>query len=167
VRNALLNIAILLVGLLGTAAHAPAADGPQKSQKSASKTNTDLEIEQNIRTKLAKSKLAADHFTVSVAHGVATIEGVTGVPQHKGVMTRMAKASGAVSVRNNIRMSAVGKVKTTAVFAKTRSRTKGVPGHTGSSVPVSQSPNPAQIPHATVLPPNVSQQPVISNKNNN
>jgi len=152
---------MLLVTFLGAAAHAPAADGPQKSQKSASKTDADLEMEQNIRAKLAKSKLAADHFTVSVSHGVATIEGVTDVPQHKGVMTRMAKASGAVSVRNFIRMSAAGKAKATAAFAKTPSNAKGFPAHTGTSAPAPRTPNSAQVPHATVLPP----ESAVTNRN--
>jgi hypothetical protein len=72
---------------------------------SQSKTLPDAQIERNMKTKLAKSKLSADHFTFSVQNGVVTIEGKTNVMQHKGVMTRMAKTSGAVAVRNNIKIS--------------------------------------------------------------
>jgi len=139
VRNACLYTAIVLIAFFGCAPPAPAA------QKSVSKTDTDREIEQKIQTKLAKSKLAADHFKVSVSRGVATIEGATDVPQHKGVMTRMAKAAGATAVSNNIRVSAAGKAKATEALAKARSKTQSVP------VPANSS-NSAQLPHAKVLP---------------
>jgi osmotically-inducible protein OsmY len=132
---------VALIAFLGGARHAPAA------QKSLSKTDADRKIEQKIQTKLAKSKLAADHFTVSVSNGVATIEGATDVPQHKGVMTRMVKTAGATAVSNNIRVSAAGKAKATETFAKARSKPRSVPVRPGSS-------NPPQLPHAKVLPPN-------------
>lgn len=118
--------------------------------KSASTAASDQDIRQKIEAKLAKSKLAADHFSVSVSHGVATIEGVTDVPQHKGVMTRMAKAAGATAVRNNVRVSDAGKAKTADAFA--RARAKSTASHTGTSAPGSQSINSAQLPRAKVLP---------------
>jgi osmotically-inducible protein OsmY len=145
VRNAFLYIAVVLIAFSGGAAHAPAATN------SASKTDTDREIEQKIQTKLTKSKLAADHFTVSVSHGVATLEGTTDVPQHKGVMTRMAKAAGATAVSNHIRVSAAGKAKATEAFAKARS--KSAPKSAGGP----QSSNSVQLPHAKVLTPNKTQ----------
>jgi len=82
------------------------------------KTPADAQIERSIKTKLTKSKLNADHFTVSVTKGVATIEGSTNVMQHKGVMTRMAKSCGAVSVQNNIRVSDAAKAKAAAKSVK-------------------------------------------------
>jgi hypothetical protein len=139
VRNALLYIAVALIAFLG---HAPQAPG---AQKSVSKSDNDREIEQKIQIKLAKSKLAADHFTVSVSHGVATIEGNTDVAQHKGVMTRMVKAAGATAVSNNIRVSAAGKAKATEAFANARSKSGNVPVR----APASKS---TQLPHAKVLP---------------
>jgi len=143
---------LILLIALSSGAVSPAAEGPPSPQKSASKTDTDRKIEQNLQAKLAKSKLAADHFTVSVSHGIATIEGVTDVPQHKGVMTRMAKASGAVGVRNNIRMSAAAKGKTTEALAKARAKSRKVRAPTGTSAGPLKSSNLPQIPHAKVLP---------------
>lgn len=141
-RNALLYIAIVLIAFPG---HAPQASAAQKSP--VSKTDSDREIQQKIQGKLAKSKLAADHFTVSVSHGVATIEGNTDVAQHKGVMTRMAKAAGATAVSNNIRVSAAGKAKATEAFAKTRSQSRNVAIRAEAS-------KSTQLPHAKVLPAN-------------
>ena len=66
---------------------------------------SDAEIEQTIRTKLAKSKIGKDGFQVHVKGGVVTWEGRTGVLQHKGAATRMAKSAGAVRVVNNIAVS--------------------------------------------------------------
>ena len=66
---------------------------------------SDAEIERNIRTKLAKSKIGKDGFTVKVKGGVVTWEGTTSVVQHKGSATRMARSSGAVEVVNNIKIS--------------------------------------------------------------
>jgi len=146
VRNALLYISVLLLALFGSAPYTTAA---QNSGSKTSKTDTDREIELKIQTKLTKSKLAGDRFTVSVSHGVATLEGATDVPQHKGVMTRMAKSAGATAVSNNIRVSAAGKAKATAAFAKARSKPQSVPVRAGS-------PNSPQVPHATVLPKHFS-----------
>jgi hypothetical protein len=129
-----------------------AAPAAKTSPKSPVKNTGDAEIEMNIRARLAKSKLAADHFTVSVTRGVATLQGVTDVAQHKGVMTRMAKAAGAIAVRNNIQVSAAGKAKTAAAFAKARSRPAQGASHTGTSAPGTKRTIPTQIPHATVLP---------------
>lgn len=123
---------------------------PKTASKSAPRAESDQDIRQRIEAKLAKSKLAADHFTVSVSHGVATIEGVTDVPQHKGVMTRMAKAAGATAVRNNVRVSDAGKAKTAEAFGRARSKSTGP--RTGTSAPAPPSVNAAQLPRAKVLP---------------
>lgn len=80
----------------------------------------DVQIERTIRAKLSRSKIAADHFTVSVKDGVATFEGKTNVIQHKGVATRMAKTSGAIGVQNHIQISEEAKARAAAKLAKAR-----------------------------------------------
>jgi hypothetical protein len=158
VRNAFLYIPLILIAICGTVRPLPAADSARAAQKdspkSASKTAADFEIERKIQAKLAKSKLAADHFTASVSHGVATLDGVTDVAQHKGVMTRMAKSAGAASVRNNIQVTAKGRARAAAAFAKARSRAAGVATRTGASGSPAKRSNSTQLPHATVLPQN-------------
>jgi BON domain len=67
---------------------------------------SDAEIEATIRAKLAKSKIGQDGFQVHVKDRVATWTGTTGVMQHKGAATRMAKSAGAIQVTNNIKVSA-------------------------------------------------------------
>ena len=92
----------------------------------------DAEIEHSIRLRFAKSKINAEHFTVSVQNGIATIDGKTGVIQHKGVATRLAKSGGAVAIRNRIQISEEARAKAAARLA----------GRGGES----------QIARATVLP---------------
>lgn len=69
----------------------------------------DKEIEAAIRAKLAKSKIGQDGFKVRVQGGVAYWEGSTGIVQHKGSATRMAKTAGARRVVNNITISDAAK----------------------------------------------------------
>ena len=95
---------------------------------------SDAQIERTIRAKFTKSKINAEHFTVSVQNGVATIEGKTNVIQHKGVATRLAKRSGAIAVKNQIQVSDEARAKAAAKLAKYRA------GDT-------------EITRATVLPP--------------
>jgi len=64
----------------------------------------DVQIESNIRTRLAKSVIGKDGFTVRVQGGVAYWDGTTNVVQHKGAATRMAKSAGAKKVVNNIKI---------------------------------------------------------------
>ena len=71
----------------------------------------DKAIESVIRIKLAKSKIGKDGFTVRVQGGVAYREGATGVVQHKGAATRMARTSGAIQVINNIKISDEAKLR--------------------------------------------------------
>lgn len=80
----------------------------------------DAQIEQTIRAKFAKSKINAEHFTVTVQNGVATIQGKTNVIQHKGVATRLARTGGAVAVRNHIEVSEAAKAKAAAKLAQYR-----------------------------------------------
>jgi len=94
----------------------------------------DAQIERAIRAKFAKSKINAEHFTVSVQNGVATIDGKSNVIQHKGVATRLAKTGGALAVQNHIVISEEARAKAAAKLAQARG------GET-------------QLAHATVLPP--------------
>jgi len=71
----------------------------------------DKAIEAAIKSKLAKSKIGLDRFTVRVQGGVAYWDGTTNVVQHKGSATRMAKTAGALRVVNNIRVSEAAKAK--------------------------------------------------------
>jgi len=80
----------------------------------------DAQIERVIRAKFTKSKINAEHFTVSVQNGVATIDGKTNVIQHKGVATRLAKTGGALAVRNRIQISDEAKAKAGARLARYR-----------------------------------------------
>ena len=80
----------------------------------------DAQIERNIRAKFIKSKINAEHFTVSVQNGVATIEGKTNVIQHKGVATRLAKTGGALAVQNHIQVSEAARAKAAAKLAQSR-----------------------------------------------
>lgn len=80
----------------------------------------DAQIERNIRAKFARSKINAEHFTVSVQNGIATIEGKTNVIQHKGVATRLARSGGALAVQNKIQISEEARAKAAARLAKGR-----------------------------------------------
>ena len=84
---------------------------------------TDAQIERNIRAKFIKSKIGVDHFTVSVQNGVATLDGKTGVIQHKGVATRLAKTGGALAVQNHIQISEEARAKAAARLARYRAET--------------------------------------------
>ena len=79
-------------------------------------------IEGTIRGKLAKSKIGKDGFTVHVQGGVAFWEGATGIVQHKGAATRMAKSSGAKRVVNNIKVSDDAKQKAAGNLEQGRRR---------------------------------------------
>jgi hypothetical protein len=157
--------ALLLVAVAGpnqpVAAATRASTAKQSNAPTQLKAPADAQIERAIKNKLMKSKMNAEHFTVSVVKGVATLEGNTNVMQHKGAMTRMARSSGATSVHNNIRISPAAKNKAVASLAKGRSSQPAAqprfqpappmtsrltaPGATGNlTLP--------PIPHATVLP---------------
>jgi BON domain-containing protein len=153
---------LVLIALAGSNRPSAAAtqSGTAKQSKDAtSKNPADAQIERTIKNKLAKSKMNSDHFTVSVVKGVATLEGSTNVMQRKGAMTRMAKSSGATSVRNNIRVSDAAKNKAIASLAKGRSAPSGAPAET-KTAPAKGPPaasgkladDPASVPRATVLP---------------
>ena len=99
---------ILLACFTLAAAPRAAATAPRPT---AQNRLSDAEIERNIRTKLAKSKIGKDGFTVKVKGGVVSWEGTTNVMQHKGAATRMARTAGAVEVVNNIKISDAARAK--------------------------------------------------------
>ena len=80
---------------------------------SVSRASDDLGLSQPA-TSQAISRLRLvlkDALFVRVQGGVAYWEGATGVVQHKGAATRMAKSSGAKRVVNNIKISDEAKEK--------------------------------------------------------
>jgi hypothetical protein len=110
----LLSALVLAVAMAGLSQAAPVAK-PVTSVRMP-----DAQITSAIRAKFAKSKINADHFTVSVQNGVATIDGKTNVIQHKGVATRLAKIGGALAVQNHIVISEEARAKAAAKLAKAR-----------------------------------------------
>ena len=109
----------LFIGALGAQTKAP----PSKPMAGQGTTALqDKETEALIRTKLAKSKIGKDGFTVRVQGGVAYWDGSTNVVQHKGAATRMAKTAGAKKVVNNIRVSDAAKEAAAANLEQGRRR---------------------------------------------
>lgn len=124
----------LIAALAGWSPAATVPDKPAVKAPIAPRgPSPDEQIQNAIRLKFAKSKINAEHFTVTVRNGVATIEGKTAVIQHKGVATRLARSGGATTVRNNIQVSEEAKAKAAARLAR----------NTGGS---------ATLPKASVLP---------------
>ncbi|MES1257002.1 MAG: BON domain-containing protein [Acidobacteriota bacterium] len=125
--------ALLLAAFAGPVQPTPVvkpATGASKSVVSAPAANrrvlTDAQIERNIKARLARSKMSGkERFTVTVQDGVATLEGRTGVIQHKGVATRLARLGGALAVQNHIQISEEAKAKATARLAKYRAAGAG------------------------------------------
>ena len=109
----------LLIGTLGAQTKGPPSKPIPGQGASALQ---DKETEAVIRTKLAKSKIGKDGFTVRVQGGVAYWEGSTNVVQHKGAATRMAKTAGAKRVVNNIKMSDAAKGTASANLEQGRRR---------------------------------------------
>lgn len=98
--------------LFGCITMTVSAKAPSKPAQGVSQGRlSDAEIDRNIRTKLAKSKIGKDGFTAHVKGGVVTWEGNTNVIQHKGAATRMAKTAGALQVINNIKISDAAREK--------------------------------------------------------
>lgn len=116
----LLVLVLALPLFLGVSAPARSATTPTTRPATAARPAalSDSQIDANIRTKLAKSKIGKDGFKYRVQHGVVTWEGNTSVIQHKGSATRMAKTAGAMQVVNNIQISAAAKAKAAANLKK-------------------------------------------------
>ena len=109
----------LLAGILGfSASTSTSAKAAAVQAGHAPSQVNDAQLEATIRAKLAKSKIGKDGFRFKVQHGVVTWEGTTGVTQHKGAATRMARSSGALQVINNIRVTNASKAKTAAPLRK-------------------------------------------------
>jgi hypothetical protein len=101
-----------------------AAPPPTAATKAPAKTVqlSDAQIEKDLRARLSRSKLASQKFQFKVQGGIATIEGKTDVIQHKGVMTRMAKAAGARAVNNHIEISEAARRKAGAKLKEGQQR---------------------------------------------
>ncbi len=100
----LLRFLLLPVLAIGVCIPSRAATSTSKPTQTSVRID-DSQLESNIRTKLAKSKIGKDGFRFKVSRGIVTWEGSTLVPQHKGAATRMARTSGAVQVINNIQVA--------------------------------------------------------------
>ena len=109
----------------------------------------DATIEQNIRGRFAKSKIAEDKFTVRVERGAAIIEGTTNIIQRKGVATRLAKLGGAARVDNRIRIGEAARQKAAANL-KDRKPPPGA--HTLAKPATASQPVPQPTPQPTVIP---------------
>lgn len=86
----------------------------------AAAPKSDAEIEADIRSRLAESKISTNNFEVRVKGGTAVLTGSTSVIQHKGVATRLAKAGGARKVDNRIRISEAARKKAADGLAAAR-----------------------------------------------
>jgi osmotically-inducible protein OsmY len=129
--NRVLAVAILLAAAAGAQTVRPPANATATRPKTATKAATttaqprisDAQLEADIRARLARSKkISLDHLQVHVQGGVATLEGRTGVVQHKGAATRMAKAAGALAVNNRIQISEEAKAKAASNLENGRRR---------------------------------------------
>jgi hypothetical protein len=108
--------AFVLLAFAGSAQTTPAAKTPtpKPAQHSAS---DDVALERTIRAKFAASKISTDKFEAHVQGGVATLTGKTGVLQHKGTATRLARNAGAKAVVNKIEVSEEAREKAAANLA--------------------------------------------------
>jgi hypothetical protein len=113
---------LLMTALALTAAVAQTAAARKAPPPQGTSAQEDKAIEARIRAKLEKSKIGKDGFKVHVQGGVATWEGSTGVVQHKGAATRMAKTAGARAVVNHIQVSDEAKQKASENLASGRRR---------------------------------------------
>jgi BON domain len=82
----------------------------------------DATIERAIQARFSRSKISTDGFTVKVQGGVAVLEGKTGVIQHKGTATRLAKRAGAKGVDNRIQISEAARERAIANLSHVRNR---------------------------------------------
>ena len=73
----------------------------------------DVALEKAIRDRLANSAISPDGIQVRVRQGVAILDGTTGVTQHKGTATRLARSAGATKIDNRIRVSTAARQEST------------------------------------------------------
>jgi hypothetical protein len=95
--------------------HAAVAAKPSKDPAAS-----DAAIEQDLRARLARSKISKNNFQVKVQNGTAVITGRTDVIQHKGVATRLAKSAGAKRVDNRIEITEAARQRAAANLDKGR-----------------------------------------------
>jgi hypothetical protein len=88
----------------------------------AASASTDAAVERAIQARFARSKISTNGFTVRVQAGVAILEGKTGVIQHKGTATRLAKRAGAKRVDNRIQISEAARQRAVANLARARNQ---------------------------------------------
>ena len=129
---ALLAAGAWAAGPQAATVHQRPASGGTAKRAAVQPNLTDAQLEAAIRAKFAKSKINADKFTVRVQGGVATIDGKTGVLQHKGVATRMCKTAGAAAVNNRVKVSDAAKQKAAGNLAEGRRRVQVKRGDTRS-----------------------------------
>ena len=122
IAAALLAAGSWAAGPQAAAAHQRPASGNSVKREPVIPKMSDAQLEAAIRAKFAKSKINEDKFTVRVQGGVATIDGQTGVLQHKGVATRMSKTAGAVAVNNRVQVSDAAKRKAAGNLEQGRRR---------------------------------------------
>ena len=120
----MLRIILLLMLVLSSA---PAQTKSQTKAKAppppqGTTAPQDVQIESDIRARLAKSVIGKDGLTVRVQGGVAYWDGTTNVVQHKGAATRMAKSAGAKKVVNNIKIGDDAKQKAAGNLEQGRRR---------------------------------------------
>jgi len=123
-----LLLSVLAAVVLATPSTRPAAKLQNRAAKGAALS--DAQLEKAILERFARSKIAANHFTVRVQGGVATLEGRTDVLQHKGVATRLAKAAGARQVVNRIEVSEQARQKAASHLTQGRRRAQIKRGET-------------------------------------
>jgi hypothetical protein len=104
-------ILLLALGLSSAFAQTKSKTPPPQSVASSQGASQDVQVEAEIRARLAKSVIGKDGFTVHVQGGVAYWDGTTEVVQHKGAATRMAKSAGARKVVNQIKIGDAAKQK--------------------------------------------------------
>ncbi len=115
-------VALVSAAALAAGAVLQAAKTQSRTTSAPAARPSDAELEKAIQARFARSKIAANRFTVRVQGGIATLEGRTDVLQHKGTATRLAKAAGASRVVNRIEVSEKARQKASANLAQGRRR---------------------------------------------
>ncbi|MBI4876724.1 MAG: BON domain-containing protein [Acidobacteria bacterium] len=116
------SLVLLLLAAGAAAAPPPAHKRTAPGKNTPAPKMTDPELEKAIQARFARSKIAVNKFQVHVQGGVATIEGRTGVLQHKATATRLAKLAGARAVLNKVQASDEARRKAASQLAQGRRR---------------------------------------------
>jgi hypothetical protein len=121
-RSLLMVVAMAAAGWAAGTVASVRTVPPKAAARKSAPARSDADIEKDIRSRFARSKIGVEKYQVHVQGGVATIEGKTDVIQHKGVATRLAKLGGAVAVKNHIEISEAAKQKAAQNLATGRRR---------------------------------------------